>query len=234
MGIDDDAYTWIMRTDEYATEKTLNEKARRWLDAVRGSVAPRPHLQVSPERCALVVVDMLRYFASPNGRCFLPASAGIAPQIRSLLDAWRRNGGTVVFTRHCHEGEHDLGMLGRFFSDHIACGEPDSQIIEMLEPLDGERVFNKTTYDAFIGTDLEEYLKKERMEQVLVTGVLTHMCCETTARSAFCRGFEVYVPVDATASNCEERHLASLMAMADAVAVVLRTDEVLKLWEKNK
>ena len=223
-----------MRTDEYATEGTLNEKTRRWLDAVRGSVAPRPHLQVRPERCALVVVDMLRYFASPQGRCFLPASAGIALRIRSLLDAWRRNGGTIVFTRHCHEGEHDLGMLGRFFSDHIASGEPDSQIIELLEPLDDEQVFNKTTYDAFIGTDLEEYLKKERMEQVLVTGVLTHMCCETTARSAFCRGFEVYVPVDATASNCEERHLASLMAMADAVAIVVSTDEVLKLWEKNR
>ena len=230
MGIDGNADTWIMRTDEYANKGTLDEKARRWLDAVRGYVAPRPHLQVDPKRCALLVVDMLRYFASPQGRCFLPASAGIVPRIRSLLDAWRRNGGTVIFTRHCHEGEHDLGMLGRFFSDHIALGEPDSQIIEMLEPLDDERVFKKTTYDAFIGTDLEEYLKKEKMEQVLVTGVLTHMCCETTARSAFCRGFEVYVPVDATASSCEERHLASLMAMADAVAVVLRTDEVLELW----
>ncbi len=223
-----------MKTDEYATEGTLNEKTRRWLDAVRGSVARRPHLQVNPARCALLVVDMLRYFASSKGRCFLPASAGIAPRIRSLLDAWRRNGGTVVFTRHCHEDDHDLGMLGRFFSDHIASGEPDSQIIEMLEPLDDERVFTKTTYDAFIGTDLEEYLRRERMEQVLVTGVLTHMCCETTARSAFCRGFEVYVPVDATASSCEERHLASLMAMADAVAVVVSTDEVLELWKKNE
>ena len=223
-----------MRTDEYATERTLNEKTRHWLDAVRGSVAPRPHLRVNPERCALVVVDMLRYFASPKGRCFLPASVGIAPRIRSLLDAWRFGGGTIVFTRHCHEDENDLGMLGRFFSDHIAAGEPDSQIIEMLEPRDGERVITKTTYDAFIGTDLEEYLKKEKMEQVLVTGVLTHMCCETTARSAFCRGFEVYVPADATASSCEERHLASLMAMADAVAVVVSADEVLKLWEKNE
>lgn len=223
-----------MRTDEYATEGTLDEKARRWLDAVRGSVPYRPNLQVNPARCALLVVDMLRYFASPKGRCFLPASAGIASRIRDLLDAWRRSGGTVVFTRHCHEDDHDLGMLGRFFSDHIASREPDSQIIKMLEPLDGERVFAKTTYDAFIGTDLEGYLKKERVEQVLVTGVLTHMCCETTARSAFCRGFEVYVPVDATASSCEERHLASLMAMADAVAVVVSTHEVLELWEKNE
>jgi isochorismate hydrolase len=62
---------------------------------------------------------------------------------------------------------------------------------------------------------------------VLITGVLTHMCCETTARAAFCRGHEVYLPADATASSSEDRHLGSLLAMADACAVILDTEEVL-------
>jgi isochorismate hydrolase len=53
------------------------------------------------------------------------------------------------------------------------------------------------------------------------------MCCETTARSAFCRGFEVYVGADATASSSEERHLQSLLAMADSVAVILGSGEIL-------
>lgn len=217
-----------VRTEGYATRESLDRRTRAWIREVRASAAPRPHLRVDAGRCALLVVDMLRYFADPGGRCFLPAAGAVAPRVRRLLDAWRGFGGTVAFTRHCHQGEHDLGLLGRFFSDHIRAGEPEAEIIELLAPRACEAVFPKTTYDAFLGTGLEAFLRESGSEQVLVTGVLTHMCCETTARSAFCRGFEVYVPADATASSCEERHLQSLKAMADAVAVVLSVEEVLE------
>ncbi len=91
-----------------------------------------------------------------------------------------------------------------------------------------EFVLRKTTYDAFLGTDLEAILRSRKIDQVLVTGVLTHMCCETTARSAFCRGFQVHVAADATAASNEERHIGSLLAMADSVAIVESTGEILK------
>ena len=94
-------------------------------------------------------------------------------------------------------------------------------------------MLGKETYDAFIGTELESLLGERGLDQVLVTGVLTHMCCETTARSAFCRGFEVYVAADATATSSEERHLGSLLSMADAVAVITSTEEVLGLWPRQ-
>ncbi|MFC1540391.1 cysteine hydrolase, partial [Gemmatimonadota bacterium] len=86
---------------------------------------------------------------------------------------------------------------------------------------------HKNTYDAFLDTPLQLVLEEKGIEQVLVTGVLTHMCCETTARSAFCRGFEVYVAVDAMASKSEEHHLGSLHSMADSVAVMMSTREIL-------
>jgi nicotinamidase-related amidase len=216
-----------MRTAKYATTKTLDGKTAKWLAEVRGSVAARPGLVLEPGRCALLVVDMLRYFAHPEGRCFLPAAEPIIPGIRALLDSWRGFGGTVAFTRHCHAGGDDLGMLGRFFSDYVRKGEPDAELVDELAPRDGEPVFEKTTYDAFLGTGLEAFLRGRGAEQVLVAGVLTHMCVETTARAAFCRGFQVYVPADGTASSCEERHLQSLKAMADAVAVVTRVGEIL-------
>ncbi len=124
-------------------------------------------------------------------------------------------------------------MLGRFFSDYIRAGEPEADIIPALAPIDGEPVIRKTTYDAFLGTPLEAMLKENGCDQLLVTGVLTHMCCETTARAAFCRGFEVYLPADGLASSCEEKHLNSLLAMADAVAVVLSTEEIHERCARN-
>ncbi len=222
-----------MRSQEYATSRDIGHLAGRWLSDLRRQAAPRPHLVLDPARCALLVIDMNNYFADPEGRCFLPAAASVAPRIRELLEAWRAAGGQVIFTRHGHEHPGDLGMLGRFFSDHIDARGEEAEIIGSLAPRDDEPVLGKTTYDAFLGTPLDPILRDRGVEQVLITGVLTHMCCETTARSAFCRGFEVYVPVDATASSSLELHLGSLRSMADSVAVLVGVDEVLSLCARQ-
>jgi len=219
----------VKRCDPYVTPGNLDERLEKWLAAVRESTAPRPWLVLKPARCALLVVDMLNYFAHPDGRCWLPATEAAIPRIGALLAAWRGLGAPVVFTRHCHEGEADLGMLGKFFTDHIRCGEPESEIVGALRPLPGERVLRKTTYDAFWETGLEEHLRGRGVAQVLVTGVLTQLCCETTARAAFVRGFEVYFAADATATSCEELHVSSLLGLASGVAVVMSAEEVLSL-----
>ncbi|MBN1426437.1 cysteine hydrolase [Candidatus Fermentibacteria bacterium] len=216
-----------MRTASYMDETDRGAQAGQWLAAIRARVAPRPHLVLDPDRCALLIIDMLAYFVHPAGRCFLPAGRAIVPRVEALLECWRNRRGMVAFTRHGHRGPHDLGMLGRFFSDYIRADEPEAAIVDELAPLPGEYVFRKTTYDAFLGTGLEDALRQAGVTQVLVTGVLTHMCVETTARSAFCRGFEVYVPVDATASREEAHHMGSLLNMADAVAVMTSVEEVL-------
>jgi bifunctional isochorismate lyase/aryl carrier protein len=217
----------VRRAKGYVEPEDLDRQSARWLAEIRRSVAPRPRLVLHPEKCGLLVVDMLCYFASPEGRCYLPAAAAMTPRLAALIEAWHRRGGGVFFTRHCHEGPHDLGMLGRFFSDHIRCGEPDSEIIPELPRRPDDPVVRKTTYDAFLWTELEGLLRQRALEQVLVTGVLTHLCCETTARAAFCRGFEVYVAVDATASSEERLHFGSLLGLADGVAVILSTREIL-------
>jgi len=222
-----------MRTAGYVTPMNLDSHTQAWLDEIRGSVPERPQLVLDPERCALLVIDMNRYFAHHEGRCFLPAAEAITPRIEAVLEAWRTRGGAVIFTRHGHAGPHDLGVMGKFWGDYIKADEPDAEILPRLAPADDELVIRKTTYDAFVGTELEQSLRSRGIEQVLVTGVLTHMCCETTARSAFCRGFEAYVVADGTATSSEDRHLCSLMAMADSVAVVMSASEVLKRCEQT-
>lgn len=199
---------------------------------MRSQVRSRPNLVLHPDECALLVVDMINYFAHPQGRAYLPASDIPTANISLLLATWRRRRAPVFFTRHCHEGSHDLGMLGRFFSDYIRAGHPESEIIPSLAPQTGETTIRKTTYDAFFDTNLTEALREAGAGQVLITGVLTHMCCETTARAAFVRGFEVYVPADACASSCERLHVGSLLSMADSVAVIMSTEEVLEQCAK--
>jgi bifunctional isochorismate lyase / aryl carrier protein len=222
------------RATAYLTPANLEEQTARWLRKIRASVAPRPQLVLDPDRCGLLVVDLLRYFVDPRGRCFLPAAPAIVPSIRRLVDAWHGRGAPVFFTRHSHAGPDDLGMLGRFFRDYIRLGEPDAEIVEGIVPGTGDPVLRKTTYDAFLGTSLEAELRSRGLEQVLVTGVLTHLCCETTARAAFCRGFEVYLAVDALATSDEQLHLGSLRALADGVAVTMSTREILERCDGKK
>jgi nicotinamidase-related amidase len=220
-----------LRTTDYIGEEII-AKTASWLSVIRGSVAQRPHLVLNPPRAALLVIDMQRYFAHQSGRCFLGASKAAVLRIKLLLDTWRQRGGLTIFTRHSHTGLNDLGMLGRFFSDYIKEGDKSAEIIEALSPEPHEIVIRKNTYDAFLNTPLESLLHDHGIEQVVICGVLTHMCVETTARSAFCRGFEVYIPADGTASSREDLHVNSLLAAADSFAIVTSVDEVILACQK--
>ena len=215
----------MKRAAEYVTPGTLDDAAARWLADVRGQTRPRPKLRLDARRCCLLCIDLVNYFVHEGGRAFLPASAAVVPRVAGLVDAFRAKGAPVAFTRHAHEGPADLGMLGRFYSDYIRDGEDESRLAEAFAPRADEPVFKKRTYDAFTGTGLDEWLRLRGCDQVLVTGVLTHLCCETTARAAFVRGFEVYLAADATATTTERLHLGSLLALADGFAVVLSAKE---------
>lgn len=91
-----------------------------------------------------------------------------------------------------------------------------------------EMVVRKDTYSAFRGTRLEERLREMGVEEVIVTGVMTNLCCETTAREAFVRGFRVFFSTDATATSSEELHEATLKNMAYGFAYLVDCNRLSK------
>ncbi|MBN2804083.1 MAG: cysteine hydrolase [Deltaproteobacteria bacterium] len=186
---------------------------------------------INPKECALIVVDMNNYFTSPESSHYLPAAKSVVSRLQDVLKKWRTLGGTVVFTRHEHTGSGDLGMFEKFFNDFIKAGTKDAEINPLLLPLKDEKIIVKNSYDAFYNTSLDEYLKTAGITQVIVTGVLTQMCVETTARSAFCRGFEVFVPVDLTCTTTYKTHLSSLKNLSTAVSVPVTAKEILNLCQ---
>lgn len=89
-------------------------------------------------------------------------------------------------------------------------------------------MMGKNTYDAFINTALADVLEQKKVERVVVVGVMTDCCVDTTARSAFNRGFETWVVSDACASADETQHEAGLRGFEFGFGEVLETKEVLK------
>ncbi len=92
----------------------------------------------------------------------------------------------------------------------------------------GSPVIVKTQYDAFYKTNLEKLLKKFKAKQVVVTGVMTNLCCETTARNAFMKGFEVFFVIDGTATQNEMMHRATLINLTYGFAIPVLTENLIK------
>ena len=88
-------------------------------------------------------------------------------------------------------------------------------------------VVAKNTYDAFINTDLDRLLEKDTIDRVVVCGVMTDCCCDTTARSAFNRGYETWLVNDACGSANKNQHEAGLRGFGFAFGEVLSTEEVM-------
>jgi isochorismate hydrolase len=185
----------------------------------------------STKGAALLVIDMQRFFTDPSSHASFPEADTIIGNIRLILSTFRDHGLPVIFTRHAVVRGEDAGMMSRWWGEVLTVDNPLSAIDERVRPLTTETVVRKTRYSAFMGTDLERILDDSKITRLVIVGVMTHLCCESTARDAFMRDHEVYFIVDATASKSEELHLGSLRALADGFAILATAEEV-QNWMK--
>jgi bifunctional isochorismate lyase/aryl carrier protein len=191
----------------------------------------RKGLVFQPRRAALLIIDMQEYFLDARSHAYIPGSPGVLRKIRDLAGAFRKRKLPVILTRHVNTAKN-AGLMGRWWADLITQGGGLSQIDPGLRRL-GCPVIRKTQYDAFHKTPLESLLRRKQVSQLVIAGVATHLCCETTARSAFVRGFAVFLPVDATATFDRDFFRASLLNLSHGFAVLTTVRELVKkLGEK--
>jgi bifunctional isochorismate lyase/aryl carrier protein len=165
---------------------------------------------------ALLILDMQKYFLCPESHAFVPSAPELIPCILQLAEVFQRMNLPVVFTRHLNTSLNS-GMMGRWWNEVITAENPESEIHSAFNTSEAT-VLKKTQYDAFFRTGLDKLLKKQGVSTVVVTGVMTNLCCETTARSAFVRGYRVLMPVDGTATMNRELHLATTANLAHGFA----------------
>ena len=185
------------------------------------------------ETAALLIIDMQRDFLEPGG--FGAMLGNDVSQLRrtiepnkTLLTAWRNAGGLVIHTREGHRpdladlpsakkvrgrgatGIGDPGPMGRI----LVRGEPGHDIIPELYPEAGEPVIDKPGKGAFFATDLHAILQNNAITQLVVTGVTTEVCVNTTVREANDRGYDCLVVADCCGSYFPEFHDMGLRMIA--------------------
>ena len=185
--------------------------------------------EFSPATCALLIIDMQRDFLEPGGFGEMLGNdvsqlrRTIAPNGR-LLAAWRARGCQVIHTREGHRSDltdlppakkvrgrsktciGDAGPMGRI----LVRGEAGHDIIPELYPLPTEPVIDKPGKGAFFATDLHAVLQNRAISQLIVTGVTTEVCVNTTVREANDRGYDCLVLEDCVGSYFPEFHRMGL------------------------
>ncbi len=188
------------------------------------SVDAEPYFyEFEPAHCALMIIDMQRDFLEPGG--FGEMLGNDVSQLRRtiepnwrLLTAWRAKGLKVIHTREGHRPDltdlppakkargrsktsiGDPGPMGRI----LVRGEAGHDIIPELYPLPTEPVIDKPGKGAFFATDLHAILQNLGIQKLVVTGVTTEVCVNTTVREANDRGYECLVPADCVGSYFPE------------------------------
>ena len=183
------------------------------------------NIHFDPSCAALLVLDMQDYFLRENSHAFIPSAPAIVPNIQSLIRIFRTKNRPVIFTSHVNTKDN-AGMMGKWWKDIISEDSEHKNIIQEFK-LNNSVVINKAQYDAFWETSLGEILLSANVKQVIITGVMTHLCCDTTARSAFVQGYEVFFTVDGTATYNESHHRAALLNLAHGFALPVSAEEVI-------
>src|SRR6201994_4276507 len=189
--------------------------------------------EFEPGKCALLIIDMQRDFLEPGG--FGEMLGNDVSQLRSaiepnrrLLAAWRAAGLSVLHTREGHRPDladlppakkirgrsattiGDSGPMGRI----LVRGEAGHDIIPELYPAPGEPVIDKPGKGAFFATDLHAILQNRGIQQLVVTGVTTEVCVNTSVREANDRGYDCMVVSDCCGSYFREFHEMGLKMIA--------------------
>ncbi len=205
---------------------------------------------------ALCIVDMQNYYFKKNSdfaklsnyymgydslkyireRC----KEELIPNIQKLLNFFRKNNYLIIFLRLCGKKE-DRSDLHKFFKNNNDKGrklgfnnvyplesDPMSFVLDEIKPLDNEMVFCKTTFSAFTSTNINQYLKENKVTHIFFTGIATSQCVETTARDASDYGYSVIHIEDAEGDYDFFTHRYSLeTSFAVCGGWIFDTDEVI-------
>ncbi len=208
----------------------------------------REHIyeNLDPARTALVVVDMQNAFMLPGvAHALCPMAEKIVPNINRLAQAVRETGGTVVWIKTTFK-EDALQSWSTYFEmvspqhgakrvEALTAGSKGHQLWDSLEVRAQDLIVEKNRFSAFIqgSSDLAEILRARGLDTILVTGTVTNVCCESTARDAMMLNFKTVMVSDGNAAVTDADHNASLCAFYLTFGDIMSADMLIACLTRN-
>jgi ureidoacrylate peracid hydrolase len=193
-----------------------------------------------PRYAALIVVDVQNDFVSPEGSAAkrgddVGAAMAMIPNLTRLIDQARKVGLTIVYIRTTHSDWTDTASWIYRTSQKSGLntcreGTWGAEFYDGIAPLPSERVVIKHRYSAFINTDLNTVLKARAIQSILVCGVATNVCVETTARDGYMYDYYVTMIDDCSAAYDAKLHMGTLENMRRHFGLIASTDQIIETW----
>ena len=199
-------------------------------------------MELTASRTGLIVIDMQNSFCSEDGGC---QKAGLPVEhlkvviepCKRLIAIARECEVPVIYTRFCLRRDYsDGGVIIHELSPHLkevgALIEDtwDVEVVDELQPSDGDRVIDKNRPSAFYAAEFEAALTELGLNSLVVCGVTTNCCVETTVRDASQRDYKTFVVADAVAEFEDDRHRIALQSMDRLFADVVTIKDVTIAW----
>jgi ureidoacrylate peracid hydrolase len=193
--------------------------------------------RIDPRRTAHVVVDMQNGFIEEGAPVEVPQARTIVGNINRISAAVRRAGGLNIFIQYTTPAQDDdswsvmyerLGAAAGMHKDSFQPGTHYWELWPGLEREPSDPVLPKGRFSAFTtGTSrLDAVLREAGVDTVIVTGTLTNVCCESTARDAMQYNYRVIMATDANAALSDEAHAATLESLGFVFADLRTTEEI--------
>jgi isochorismate hydrolase len=200
-----------MKREAYYTEFNFKDYEMKWVSEMR-EVRSYPKHQFNLENAALLILDMQMVFLDKKSHAFIPSSPLIIKNIQNAQTYFHDNNRPIIYTQHGNKKSETDNLMTSWWKAPI---EPNSSEfgIHPYFHMKQAKIIKKQYYSAFEKTDLVARLYQYGIQDVVITGVMSHLCCESTARDAFMKGFHVWFPINGCASYSESLHLGTLRAI---------------------
>lgn len=224
----------VVKKDNYFTVENRKVKISEWKEILSEFYSSKRKFSFDIQKAALLIVDMQEFFLNPKSHAYLPASEAIIDPIKKLQNKFNENNRLVIFTKYgLNDNTDESSLMDKWWGDSLKFNDPLGKLDARFDTQDAI-ILKKSTYDCFRDTNLLNLLKENDCKQVIIAGVATHLCCETTARSAFCYDFEVFLPIDCLATYTEELHLNTLKAASHGFGIPVTSNELLERKNDGK
>ena len=197
-------------------------------------------------RTAVLVVDMQNAFCTDEGsiaKIGLDISmlkAAVEP-CKRLIAAARTAEIPIIFTRYIFRPDYaDGGIMVKYLipalgeSGPLTAGTPDIEVVDSLAPQKDDYIVDKNRPSSFYATGLEPMLNGLGVDSLVVCGVTTNCCVETTVRDASQRDYKTFVVTDATGELEQDRHDFAINTMEFLFAETVTVDDMVQLWQSKQ
>jgi ureidoacrylate peracid hydrolase len=206
-----------------------NKKNRSGLDRLRA--------KLNPESTALIIIDMQKDFCCEGGsfhrRGFdIKPAQGLAGRLNSFLEEAREVLKHIIHLQMMKKPELSSPLIDDLYQRINIERSLDPAFAEHYQviPQPGDVVIPKYKYSGFVSTYLDQFLRSKGIKTLIITGLATNVCVESTARDGFMREYYIVIPSDLTEGTSSEAKKSSLLNLDMFFAEIVSSNEIIECW----